>query len=127
MNTPPDLLCECGQVLSAETVAEQVEALKANYPSAQVTAVICLDCKRITPITQAFVSLPQQSAPRSAQEVILQIRHHVQLALGDLAKLARTDLVSTPARNVIEQRLYKAIALADSFDPSPILNLPGLR
>jgi len=91
-------------------------------PTGGTASPRCLTCNREV--------CPPPPMPLTAAETIFQMRHHVQLALGDLAKLAKSALVTTPARGVIEQRLYAALRLADAFDGrdnARVLNLPGLR
>ena len=122
-----DLRCACSYVFSALEIEEAQQALWKHYPSARAVAVYCPRCGKFTSWSHYSPEPTKSAAPLSAQETVLHMRHHVQLAIGELAKLARADLVTTPARNALEQRLYKALALADDFEPSTILNMPGMR
>lgn len=80
-----------------------------------------VDCPRCGTSKEIFK--PCSGCPRtttlSAAESIFWIRHHCQMALGEMAKLAQSNLITTPARSAIELRLYAAMNLADSYEEAP--------
>jgi len=142
------LACECGVRITPAQVRADVEETLARHPRVRVLGVSCPSCGKTVPLphpppvmvrcavcsTSRQVSQPCPTCPPpvtlSAPQTIEAMRHHVQLALGQLAQLSVAGLVAPAARTVIEVRLYEAMKLADAFDAradATVLNLPGLK
>lgn len=134
-----DIACRCGAIITEMKIQQQIDQTHELHPSARIVGVQCNTCGAVSDLPSDMTAPSpkircgrcgtlkelMQTCPKcpkktlSAADAIFWMRHHCQLGLGELAKLAQSGSITKEGRAAIEGRLYNAMNLADAYEGAP--------